>query len=192
MCNVEIMRKKLEKLVPGKNNTTKRIHELTLKQKRFVEAYLGKANGNATEAAHLAGYEGNRKTLTVIATQNLKKPNIRLAIDEHSRHDGSVATREERQTFLTRIMRTEHRKMNERLKAVELLCRMAGDFIEKHTVDMTVSRKEQRSEIEGFLNQISARADGKTMEGIGPGNPVVKVIDTTAEALAEVENECAE
>jgi hypothetical protein len=30
--------------------------KLTLKQRRFVEAYLGRANGNATEAARLAGY----------------------------------------------------------------------------------------------------------------------------------------
>lgn len=30
---------------------------LTLKQQLFVEAYLGKANGNATEAARIAGYK---------------------------------------------------------------------------------------------------------------------------------------
>ena len=31
--------------------------ELTLKQQKFIAAYLGEANGNATEAARMAGYK---------------------------------------------------------------------------------------------------------------------------------------
>ena len=175
---------KTEKLVPGKGGKTIRIQELTEKQRKFVDAYLGEANGNGTEAASIAGYNGDRKTLGIISANNLKKPSIRLAIDERTKNDGSIASREERQAFLTRIMRTEHRKMPERLKAVELLCRMHGDFIERHKVDMTVGRKEQKEEIDNFLNQLSARAQ---VASIGPGTPIVQVIDTTAEVFAETE-----
>lgn len=160
--------------------------ELTEKQRKFVEAYLGEANGNGTEAASIAGYVGNRSDLCAIASRNLKKKNIRAAIDARTQHDGSIATREERQAFLTKVMRTEHGKMHERLKAVELLCRMHGDFIEKHKVDMTVGRREQKAEIANFLDQLSQRAQ---VAEIGPGAPIVQVIDTAAEAVVEAEIE---
>ena len=76
--------------------------------------------------------------------------------------------------------------MGDRLKAAELLCRMHGDFIEKHKVDMTVGRKEQKAEITSFLDQLSARAQAAD---IGPDAPIVQVIDTTAEAVVEAEVE---
>jgi phage terminase small subunit len=184
VAHMTVSRTKTRKIVPGPNNTAVRIQELTLKQKRFVEAYLGEANGNATEAAAIAGYEGERKSLRVIGARNLKKPSVRLAIDERTKDDGSIASREERQAFLTRVMRTEHGKMLDRLKAAELLCRMHGDFVERHKVDMTVSRKEQKAELSNFLDQLSARANAGAL---GPGTPIVQVIDATAESVAEVE-----
>jgi phage terminase small subunit len=169
-----------------KNGKAVRIRALTEKQEKFVEAYLGEANGNGTKAAKLAGYQGDAHALGVIAATTLKKRNVRIAIDSRTKNDGSIASREERQAFLTRVMRTEHGKMHERLKAVELLCRMHGDFIEKHKVDMTVGRKEQKAEIANFLDQLSQRAQ---VAEIGPGAPIVQIIDTTAEAVAEAEIE---
>lgn len=53
----------------------------TGKQAKFVAAYL--SNGlNGTEAARTAGYKGNDKTLAVVAYENLRKPNVRVEIDE--------------------------------------------------------------------------------------------------------------
>lgn len=54
--------------------------KLTAKQALFVEAYLGKAQGNATEAARLAGYKGNAHTLQVVGGENLSKPVIAAAV----------------------------------------------------------------------------------------------------------------
>ena len=54
--------------------------KLSLKQRLFVEAYVGKAAGNATEAARLAGYKGSDRTLKVIGSENLTKPDIRDAV----------------------------------------------------------------------------------------------------------------
>lgn len=51
---------------------------LSLKQKRFVEAYL--VTGNATEAARQAGYDTYDKALAVIGYENLRKLNIQRAI----------------------------------------------------------------------------------------------------------------
>ncbi len=55
---------------------------LTLKQKLFVEAYLGEAHGNATEAARIAGYEGNSKTLEAVGRQNLANTRIAALVAE--------------------------------------------------------------------------------------------------------------
>lgn len=51
---------------------------LTNKQRAFVEHYLatGDAQWNATEAASLAGYSGDRNALAVIGCRNLTKANI--------------------------------------------------------------------------------------------------------------------
>lgn len=53
---------------------------LTDKQRLFVEYYIQCLN--ATEAAALAGYEGDYNSLRVIGSTNLAKVNIRAAIDQ--------------------------------------------------------------------------------------------------------------
>jgi hypothetical protein len=50
---------------------------LTLKQKKFVLAYLA-SNGNASEAARQAGYEASQPA--VQGCENLRKPKIRAAL----------------------------------------------------------------------------------------------------------------
>lgn len=54
---------------------------LTLKQRLFVEAYIGPAAGNATRAAQLAGYrDDNNLSLRVTASRTLTIPNVQRAI----------------------------------------------------------------------------------------------------------------
>jgi phage terminase small subunit len=52
--------------------------KLTGKQQRFVDEYIVCLNG--TEAARRAGYAGDENSLSVIASQNLRKVNIARAI----------------------------------------------------------------------------------------------------------------
>lgn len=64
--------------------------DLTDKQKLFIQNYL--SNGfNATQAAIAAGYSEN--TAGIIGFENLKKPNIRAAIDAEI--DALLANRKE-------------------------------------------------------------------------------------------------
>lgn len=56
--------------------------KLTGKQEAFIAFYLGDARQNATEAARLAGYAGNDKTLGVVGCENLAKPKIAAAIQQ--------------------------------------------------------------------------------------------------------------
>lgn len=55
-------------------------YNLTPKQRRFVDAYLGPAQGKALEAARLAGYSGTPNSLSVQAHDNLNNPKIQAAI----------------------------------------------------------------------------------------------------------------
>ncbi len=58
--------------------------QLTVKQKLFKQYYL--LTLNATEAARRAGYKGNDSTLAEVGYQNLRKLQIRTAIDAELKH----------------------------------------------------------------------------------------------------------
>jgi phage terminase small subunit len=124
--------------------------KLTTKQQRFVDFY----DGNATKAAKLAGYKGSDKQLTVIAAENMAKPNIAEAIRkrEEKHNNPVIMEREERQALWTRIARGEELqevvlgtgknkqiveippKMQDRLRASELLGKSECDFSEKRII----------------------------------------------------------
>lgn len=70
---------------------------LSGKQKKFIESYLGECNLNATRAAITAGY--SEKSAAVIGHENLRKPNIRRAIDD--RLSSNVLTASESLSILS-------------------------------------------------------------------------------------------
>ena len=99
------------------------------KQELFVHEYL--LDGNATRAAQAAGY--SKRTAYSIGQENLKKPEIRQAIDAAmtERKNQLIATREQRQQFWTAVMNDGEQDMKHRLRASELLGKSFGDFTEK-------------------------------------------------------------
>ena len=107
---------------------------LTEKQRRFVEAYMGAAAGNGTEACRLAGYSGSVPTLANMAKENLRKPYIAHEIDRLAQEDPLTASRVERQRFYTSLVRDDKEETRDRLKACELLGRTQGDFIERREI----------------------------------------------------------
>lgn len=115
--------------------------KLTEKQRRFVEAYMGEAAGNATEAARLAGYKGSDTTLCAVGSENLRKPLVARAIESAQKSDPLIATREDRQRFWTRVMMglEPDARMGDRLKASELLGKCGADFIERHEINAKVT-----------------------------------------------------
>lgn len=110
---------------------------LTLKQQKFVEAFAG----NATEAARLAGYDGDDATLRSIGSENLTKHDIIEAIRarEAQQIRPLVASRYERQRFWTELMNNPALTPAERLRASELLGKSEADFTEKVKHEGTVS-----------------------------------------------------
>lgn len=127
----------------------KRPKSLTPKRQAFVDAYTGPAQGNATEAARMAGYakpgqEGHRLLKNAEVAAAVQK----VALEQRSR---AIADREERQTFLTSVMRgevgrievedeegnvlVESPRARDRIRAAELLGKMQGDFVEQMQVE---------------------------------------------------------
>jgi len=132
---------------------------LTIKQRRFVDAYI-RNGGNGTGAVFDAGYEtDSQRSAQVIASQNLKKPVIMLALEEAGYIDcglidtdrieqvrsfsgkvQGIGSREERAAFLTSVYENESHPIGSRLRAVELVCKMYGDFLEKVVIQEKPAR----------------------------------------------------
>lgn len=101
---------------------------LTEKQRRFCEAYAGNG-GNAMAAAKEAGYQKPKQE----GARMLENAGIRAALEDLRRRqtNRAIATREERQSFWTTVMRDNGQMMKDRLKASELLGKCQADFIDR-------------------------------------------------------------
>lgn len=126
--------------------------KITPKQEKFVDYYIQTAN--ATEAAKLAGYSA--KTAYSIGNENLKKPDIKQAIDERLNNLKNERTAETKEVLenLTAVMRSKAKEevliavkgkvqrlsktpsVRDRLRAIELLCKINGWFQDKTTLEI--------------------------------------------------------
>jgi len=111
---------------------------LTKKQEAFVQAYIGKGHGDVTRSAEIAGYEANSKeSFMTVGRDLLRKPHVVAEIkrlrDERVRAD--TLTRVERLKHLTDIVLNPNAKDADRIRAIEVLCKMEGDFIERRLVE---------------------------------------------------------
>ena len=123
--------------------------KLTAKQSAFIDAYLGEAKMNATQAARIAGY----KHPEVQGAENLRKlrPYISKTMDE--RHTKAIATQKEVQEFFTSVLRGEVKEevvsnngkilevpasTKDRLKAAECMGRAYGMCTERKEISGTM------------------------------------------------------
>ena len=106
-------------------NEGEKIMALTAKQALFVEYYL--ESFNATQAATQAGYSG--KTAHNIGWQNVRKLEIQEALTE--RVEFVAMSANERLIKLSEIARDKEQKTADRLKAIEMLGKLAGDYVQK-------------------------------------------------------------
>ena len=102
---------------------------MTRKQQIFITEYL--QDMNASRACVAAGYSA--KNAKVIGSQLLTKPEIKEAINTalQERNDKLIASRNERLEFLSATMRNEDIEIKHRLRAVEILSKICGDFIKQ-------------------------------------------------------------
>lgn len=81
------------------------MEKLNARQQRFCDEYL--IDLNATQAAIRAGY--SEKTAAVIASENLRKPNIQEYIEKRlaEKESALIADQDEVMKYLTAVMRRE-------------------------------------------------------------------------------------
>jgi len=140
-----------------KNNAPTTLNTLTPKHRHFVEAY----EGDVITAMLAAGFKGAPNYLQEKGEELLANPLIVEAIKERSRYKAKtlkiIADREERQALLTSFMRNEDPHYKEetdsngiplpvpniplanRLKALELLGKSEGDFVENVNINGNVT-----------------------------------------------------
>lgn len=108
--------------------------QLTLKERRFVDAYFGSAAGNATKAVLQAGYTTNRGSAKTMAARLLTKVHIRAAVNDRANRATleSIASAEERDRLLSAIARNEHVEPGVRIRAIAELNRVTGRHSIKH------------------------------------------------------------
>ena len=103
--------------------------KLNVRQKAFCEYYV--ASGNATDAAIKAGYK--EKNARFIGSENLTKANIKKYIEElqEKAKGNRIMTAIERREFLTSMIKDGAVKDTDRLKALDILNKMDGEYTQK-------------------------------------------------------------
>lgn len=134
-----------------KTDTPTQPKSLTLKQELFVSAYLGAANGNATEAARIAGY----KNPEISAKNNVRNHTIAARISERVAHVAASADQvlaeltdvamADWRDFVEIVARDKQGKpvrvkfdLTNKVKSLELLGKYHQLFTEKHQIDMDI------------------------------------------------------
>lgn len=129
------------KLFRGETVADRYKGKLTAKQLKFVECY----KGNAQEAAKEAGYGKTMKSSADSGSRLLKNPEVCRLIQE--RHEKAIrpliATRQDREKFLTDVMNDTKSSMKDRLKALELLSKMSGDYTNKIELSGNLTTQQQ-------------------------------------------------
>lgn len=103
--------------------------KLNARQKTFCEFYV--ASGNATESAIKAGYSNNYANAQTYKL--LEKVGIKEYIKElqEKAKTSRIMTAIERREFLTKFIKNGNEKAADRLKALDILNKMDGEYMEK-------------------------------------------------------------
>lgn len=146
---------------------------LTERQRRFVAEYL--ASGNATDAARKAGYKHPNEDSARLVKHGAVSAAIKAGQVEAERKVG--LSRDERLTLLADfaqgVARTPKGRaipvaVKERLKAIELIGRMCGDFTEKreHSGEIAISKGDALARLQERL-QTDPGVRARILEAMG-------------------------
>lgn len=127
------------------------IEKLNMRQRKFAEYYV--QNGNAEQAAILAGYSETyaRGNAHKLVANSCISAYIKELSDKLK--DERILTAKDRQVMLSDIARNTENEASDRIKAVDTLNKMTGEYTVK--VDTTVKTSEKLSDV---LNQLGGEA----------------------------------
>lgn len=130
--------------------------KLNTRQKAFCEYYV--ACGNATESAIKAGY--SEKTARSIGQRLLTNVDIKKYIKElqEKAKESRILTAREKREWLSEVIKNGNEKLQDRLKALDILNKMDGEYIEK----MQLSGQLNTNPFSGLtIEELRALAGGK-------------------------------
>ena len=106
---------------------------MTHRQELFIQEYI--KTGNATNSAIKAGY--SERTAKSIGQRLLTFVDIKKKINELSQKIAcnSIMTAKERQEYLTKLINAADVKVSDKLKALDILNKMTGEYIQKVEVN---------------------------------------------------------
>lgn len=140
---------------------------LTLKQERFVKAYI--ETGNGTESARIAGYRGNNATLQSVATENLRKPLIVAALNRgmQTGAESIAVTASSVLADIDGIQRValEKGQLSTALRAAELKGKTLAMFSSRIEVVPGVEEVTD-GELHALLFELMERADDDTKQNL--------------------------
>ena len=105
-----------------------------VRERRFVDAYLGSAKANSTEAVISAGLTKNRNSARVIGTRLLASVNVQAALPARLAKEtaASILSARERDEMLSHFARTSG-DIHARMRATAELNKCSGRHAVKHS-----------------------------------------------------------
>jgi phage terminase small subunit len=112
--------------------------ELNEQQEKFCLEFR-RHNGNKKEAAIAAGY--SKKSASALASQLLKLPKVQKRIQELAKdaERKTIISIIERQQVLSEIARDPTKEDRDRIRAIDILNKMDGNYLIKLDVNVNVS-----------------------------------------------------
>ena len=109
------------------------MEQITHRQELFIQEYI--KTGNATNSAIKAGY--SKRTAKSIGQRLLTFVNIKKRIEELSQKiaNNNIMTAKERQEYLTKLINSDDVKVSDKLKALDILNKMTGEYTQKVEVN---------------------------------------------------------
>lgn len=120
-----------------KNHPTKQpvdhASKLTPRMRAFVEAYLGEGEAVGWRSAEIAGYTGTKKSLIEQSSRLLASNVVKAEIERvrGALTSERIMTATRRQELLSEFAEDTSAEYKDRIKAIEVLGKMQGDFIER-------------------------------------------------------------
>lgn len=154
---------------------TAQAKKLTTKQELFIAAYLGAANGNATEAARIAGYKNPRQEGSRLLSNDVISARVKQHVSDRFADADAVLAEltdvalSDWRDFIEVIARDKTGKpvkvrmdLTNKVKALELLGKHHQLFIEKQQLDINIRehrRAVPQSTIDSILQPAEDRMD---------------------------------
>lgn len=133
-----------------------------LSVKYCQERAKGKTQRQAyKDAGYAAGGKSTDKTIDENACRLEKDPRVQATIERLQRlaDSGAILDTTQRQAALYEIYQDDSKPIGARLKALDMLNRMAGDYVDKQQIDANVTgltREDRRDAMQDTLNALKS------------------------------------